>query len=103
SSKWEGPFKIIEKLSEANYKIKKLNSTKVSSIVHFDRLRPCYSRTETEPESELDRNSELEENAEVQELDRNSELEETAERQELDRNSEGNELNENADVHVSDK
>eukprot|EP00731_Ephydatia_muelleri_P039068 Em1080g2a len=37
----KGPFKIMERLGEATYKITSLHSRRKSTIVHFDRLKPC--------------------------------------------------------------
>ena len=38
---WKGPFKIMERLGEATYKITSLHGRRKSTIVHFDRLKPC--------------------------------------------------------------
>ncbi|KAL5491562.1 hypothetical protein EMCRGX_G016870 [Ephydatia muelleri] len=37
----KGPFKIMERLGEATYKITSLHGRRKSTIVHFDRLKPC--------------------------------------------------------------
>ena len=42
---WAGPFKVLEKLSEADYRIKEVYGKKSPSIVHFDRLKLCHPRT----------------------------------------------------------
>ena len=38
-TKWEGPYEVIDVLSEVVYRIKKPNTGK-SSVVHFDKLKP---------------------------------------------------------------
>ena len=38
---WSGPYKIVKKLSNANYKIEHLQGRKNRKIVHFDRLKLC--------------------------------------------------------------
>ena len=49
---WTGPYKIIEKISDSDYKIKGLRGRKQTHIVHFDRLKLCTPGTRFE--SELD-------------------------------------------------
>ena len=39
---WIGPYRILEKLSEANYRIQHMSNGK-RPVVHFDRLKPCYA------------------------------------------------------------
>ena len=38
---WSGPYRIIEKMSECDYKIKKLTGRKTVRVVHFNRLKLC--------------------------------------------------------------
>ena len=38
---WSGPYKVVKKLSEANYRIEQLKGRRIRKIVHFDRLKPC--------------------------------------------------------------
>ena len=38
---WSGPYKVVKKLSEANYRIEQLQGRRIRKIVHFDRLKPC--------------------------------------------------------------
>jgi len=38
---WSGPYKVVKKLSEANYRIEQLQGKWSRKIVHFDRLKPC--------------------------------------------------------------
>lgn len=42
---WTGPFRILECVSESDYKIKGLRGKKKTSIVHFNRLKPCVPGT----------------------------------------------------------
>ena len=35
---WTGPFKVIQRLSESDYKVKGLRGMKKTHIVHFNRL-----------------------------------------------------------------
>ena len=39
---WQGPCKIVKQISDAVYRIKRLDTGK-KFLVHFDRLKPCYS------------------------------------------------------------
>jgi ribosomal protein L21E len=39
---WFGPFVVVIKLSEVNYKIQ-LENGQNTFVVHFDRLKPCLS------------------------------------------------------------
>ena len=38
---WTGPYKVIKKLSDATYRVQKLQGRKQRKVVHFDRLKPC--------------------------------------------------------------
>ena len=38
---WSGPYKIVKKLSDANYRIEQLQGRRNRKIVHFDRLKLC--------------------------------------------------------------
>jgi len=38
---WSGPYRVVKKLSEANYRIEQLQGRRNRKIVHFDRLKPC--------------------------------------------------------------
>ena len=40
---WTGPYKVISKLSDLNYKIAPVHDLCKTSIVHFDRLKRCHS------------------------------------------------------------
>jgi hypothetical protein len=43
--KYRGPYKIIEKINDLNFKIKLiLNDKEVEDIIHVRRLKPFYSR-----------------------------------------------------------
>ena len=43
---WSGPFVIVERLSDANYKIRRVGSDNSrTSVVHFDRLKFCSPST----------------------------------------------------------
>jgi hypothetical protein len=42
---WTGPYKILEKISDSDYKIKGLRGRKQCRIVHFDRLKLCTPGT----------------------------------------------------------
>ena len=43
---WEGPFLIVEKISDLVYKIQSGPSAK-TKIVHHDRLKPCFERVDS--------------------------------------------------------
>ena len=48
---WKGPFKVIQKLSDANYRIRNKRGGR-PQVVHFDCLKPYEARsTSSEPES----------------------------------------------------
>ncbi len=38
---WSGPYRVVDKLSESDYHIKKLTGCKKIQVVHYDRLKPC--------------------------------------------------------------
>ena len=38
---WTGPYKVIKKLSDATYRIQKLQGRKQHKMVHFDQLKSC--------------------------------------------------------------
>ena len=38
---WSGPYKVVKKLSDANYRIQQLQGRRNRKIVHFDRLKLC--------------------------------------------------------------
>ena len=42
---WTGPYKILDKISDSDYKIKGLRGKKQCHIVHFDRLKLCTPGT----------------------------------------------------------
>ena len=42
--KWQGPCVILEKISDANYIIKKPRARN-TEVIHFDRLKPCVERS----------------------------------------------------------
>ena len=42
---WSGPYKIVAKLSDLNYKIAPVQDLSKVSIVHFNRLKPCTQGT----------------------------------------------------------
>jgi hypothetical protein len=42
---WTGPFKVIQRLSDCDYKIKGLRGKKKTHVVHFNRLKPCAPGT----------------------------------------------------------
>ena len=43
---WFGPYNIIEKTSEVNYKISKDTNSKKWQIVHYNRLKPVREEDE---------------------------------------------------------
>ena len=49
---WTGPYKIVERISDSDYKVKGLRGKKQSHIVHFDRLKPCTPGTRFQSEIE---------------------------------------------------
>ena len=42
---WTGPFQVLEKISEADYRIKEAHRKKAPTVVHFDRLKVCPPNT----------------------------------------------------------
>ena len=42
---WTGPFRVLQKLSDADYRIKKLTGNRRVQVVHFDRLKLCTPGT----------------------------------------------------------
>ena len=49
---WTGPYKVISKLSDVNYRIQlHSSSTSISTIVHFDRLKICTPGTRFDTKS----------------------------------------------------
>ena len=42
---WKGPFRVLERVSNSDYRIKSLSGKKRVQIVHFDRLKPCTPGT----------------------------------------------------------
>jgi hypothetical protein len=38
---WTGPFRVQEKMSDADYRIKEVYSKKPAQVVHFNRLKLC--------------------------------------------------------------
>ena len=38
---WSGPYKVVKKLSDCNYRIEKLQGRRDRKVVHFDRLKLC--------------------------------------------------------------
>ena len=46
--KWTGPYKIIDKVSDLNYKISLPNSSRTHDIVHIARLKKINKRIDTQ-------------------------------------------------------
>lgn len=42
---WQGPYKIVKKISECVYRIQGLNGRRRRQVVHFNRLKPCPKET----------------------------------------------------------
>ena len=42
---WTGPYKVVERIAESDYRIKGLRGRKRTLIVHFDRLKLCTPGT----------------------------------------------------------
>ena len=54
---WDGPYRIVKKLSPSHYIVKVCSGHKVSSTVHFNRMKPYCApdeRPTAPPEGELD-------------------------------------------------
>ena len=49
---WSGPYKVVKKLSEANYRIEQLKGRRIRKIVHFDRLKPCPKSIRVDEENQ---------------------------------------------------
>jgi hypothetical protein len=48
SPKFEGPLKILEKTSEVNYKIEKLDNPVFTELVHVNKLEFYHSREDSQ-------------------------------------------------------
>ena len=44
---WKGPYVVIKRISDAVYRIKDVK-TQYRTVVHFDRLKPCYSQDDVD-------------------------------------------------------
>ena len=42
---WTGPYRIVEHLSDADYRIQEVYGKKSPSVVHFNRLKKCHPDT----------------------------------------------------------
>ena len=42
---WTGPYRIVERLFDADYRIQEVYGKKSPSVVHFNRLRKCHPDT----------------------------------------------------------
>ena len=51
---WSGPYRVVKKLSEANYRIEQLQGRRTRKIVHFDRLKPCPKNIRLNQEHQSD-------------------------------------------------
>ena len=49
-SHWKGPYVVIKRISDAVYRIKHLQSGH-RTVVHFDRLKPCFVRDDVDTET----------------------------------------------------
>ena len=47
---WTGPYRVMENISDCDYRIKPLHGRKPTTVVHFNRLKPCVPGTRFEPE-----------------------------------------------------
>ena len=45
---WQGPFRVIKKLSDITYRIQSTRRKHRRIVVHFDRLKPCHPGTRFE-------------------------------------------------------
>ena len=50
-SPWVGPFIIVDRISEVNYKIQPENNAGHKHIVHYNRLRLCKTQPQNGNES----------------------------------------------------
>lgn len=69
---WKGPYKILEKIGDVNYKIEPVAGG-ASVVVHVDHLKLCLTRS-VEPVPEFDPESESESESESSDSESNSEL-----------------------------
>jgi len=42
---WTGPFRILERISDVDYRIQEVFGKKSPSVVHFNRLKRCHPQT----------------------------------------------------------
>ena len=42
---WTGPYKIVKRIADSDYRIKGLRGNKCTLILHFDRLKQCIHFT----------------------------------------------------------
>ena len=40
---WTGPYRVLKRLSDANYRIQHIEHPRKRMVVHFDRLKSCHS------------------------------------------------------------
>ena len=45
---WQGPYRVIKRLSDSTYWIQTAKGVRKRHIVHFDRLKPCHPDTRIE-------------------------------------------------------
>ena len=78
-SHWKGPYVVIKRISDSVYRIKHLQ-TGYRTVVHFDRLKPCFvstdSNTETLEEPEVPPRGDIMDEADI--ISSSSELDEQA-------------------------
>ena len=51
ASPWRGPYTIIDKTSDVNYKIQLIGGSR-QSVVHVNRLKPCFGEPDQLPVTE---------------------------------------------------
>ena len=54
---WTGPFRVQEKISEVDYRIKEVYGKKPAQVVHFNRLKLCPPGTRLSRSTPLDENT----------------------------------------------
>ena len=44
---WTGPYCVVKRLTDSTYRIQLSSNPRKRLVVHFDRLKPCSTRTQT--------------------------------------------------------
>ena len=48
---WNGPYCVKKKINDVLYRVKDVKNPRRTTVVHFDRLKPCYSHSQSSGEN----------------------------------------------------